>query len=452
MFFKSIYSDIDKNAYKVFMTLLSIIIASLLLAIAFGTAARNNKMVKSIFLEQSRVLFRQISMTRIWAAQYGGVYVIKKEGVESNPFLKDADITSIDGRVLTLKNPALMTKELSVMSMMNSSFSFRITSLKTLNPENDPDSFEKAALLAFENGETEAWFTDIKTLPETFRYIAAIKTRESCLACHAEQGYKIGDVRGAISIKLNVSSQLADLKKTTILIFVLAIITSALCLFLVYTIVRRLRKKLHRANKDLALAAITDGLTGLLNRTEAINRLHLELEKAMRPKGKLSAAILDADNFKFINDNYGHAIGDSAIKIIAKAMKEEARVYDIAARYGGEEFLMVFPGSSGTGAFSACERIRNRILELGKDLFDQKTILTLSIGVAEYPFSINNSSDKTIEDNAISINIPYSKENTLKADQIANILLLQADKAMYEAKKAGKNRSLVYDSKTMPLS
>ncbi|GAB1433616.1 hypothetical protein MASR2M29_22420 [Spirochaetota bacterium] len=443
---------VQEKAYKVFLAAVSLVIVILIAAIALGTVARNNAQIKKLFLEQGRVLFRQISLTRIWAAQYGGVYVLKSAGVESNPWLLGPDINTDDGRVLTLRNPAVMTREISDLSLAGEGYSFKPVSLKAINPANYPDSFEEAVLLSFDQGKTEAWATVNKGPNSIFRYMAALKTRESCLSCHAKQGYKLGDVRGAISISIDVTKQLSDLKLTALMVFALAVLTTVMTLWLVYLTVRRLRRKLAKAYEDLAITAITDGLSGLLNRKEALKRLQIEMEKAQRPGIKLAAAIIDADNFKSINDNFGHASGDAAIKSIAKAMNKEARIYDIAARFGGEEFLMVFPGSSAEGAFSACERIRETATELGKEILDENAKLTLSIGIAEYPFEddktvkLFNENDREDKQDAA---LKRTRDFTVS---LSEILLLKADRAMYEAKKAGKNRCVIYKRDSMPLS
>ena len=133
----------EKKAYTVFMASLALIVLVLLSGVALGIASRNHALINNIILERGRALFRQIVLTRAWASHYGGVYVRKAEGVESNPWLDHPDLTASDGTILTLRNPALMTREISELASIRDGYAFSITSLKPLNPANAPDDFER---------------------------------------------------------------------------------------------------------------------------------------------------------------------------------------------------------------------------------------------------------------------------------------------------------------------
>jgi signal transduction histidine kinase len=141
-------------------------------------------------------------LERKWIARHGGVYVEKKPGVESSPFLKNPDIKA--GKIiLTKRNPALVNRELAEYAAQEGNYWFHITSLKLINPNNAPDPLEKYALIQFENNKINE-LIKIDTLhgKRVFRYIAPLYIEQSCLKCHAFQGYKIGDIRGALSIFL----------------------------------------------------------------------------------------------------------------------------------------------------------------------------------------------------------------------------------------------------------
>ncbi len=154
--------------------------------------------------EGARNVFRMIVLARQWNALHQGVYVPVTPLTQPNPYLEDPrrDIQSSDGRWLTLVNPAYMTRMMSQLSVRNAALSFRSISLQPLNPDNAPDDWEREALHRFESGTPEVSGMSIQGDGKTvFRYIAPLKVTQECLACHAKQGYQMGDTRGGISIK-----------------------------------------------------------------------------------------------------------------------------------------------------------------------------------------------------------------------------------------------------------
>ncbi|NOZ48470.1 MAG: DUF3365 domain-containing protein, partial [Chloroflexi bacterium] len=164
-------------------------------------------------LSTTRAFFQQIVLTRRWIAQHGGVYVLKGPDVEPNPYLYripdlKVDITDDEGQVYTLRNPALVTRELSELAEKQGIFKFHITSLKLINPNNAPDAFETKALNAFEAGETEVWQHEGSAKQRRFRYMAPLYVESACLRCHGFQGYKVGQVRGGISVSIPVHASL----------------------------------------------------------------------------------------------------------------------------------------------------------------------------------------------------------------------------------------------------
>jgi two-component system NtrC family sensor kinase len=156
--------------------------------------------------EGARNVFRMIVLARQWNANHQGVYVPVDEKTQANPYLTapQRDITTSDGRALTLVNPAYMTRMISEMSKLDSEVSFRSTSLHPINPQNAPDVWEREALLSFANGVREVKGLTVKEAGETiFRYIAPLTVSKDCLGCHAAQEYVVGDIRGGISISQN---------------------------------------------------------------------------------------------------------------------------------------------------------------------------------------------------------------------------------------------------------
>jgi diguanylate cyclase (GGDEF)-like protein len=157
--------------------------------------------------------------------------------------------------------------------------------------------------------------------------------------------------------------------------------------------------------------AITDGLTGLYVRRYFFERLKEEHERSKRHKFTFAFLMADIDDFKICNDTYGHLVGDIVLKDTARIMKESVREIDIIGRYGGEEFSLVLPETGLEGARVVAERIRKRIEEHVFKAYDEKLKITISIGIAVY----KGGSDSLEE------------------------LIERSDKALYDAKKAGKN-------------
>jgi diguanylate cyclase (GGDEF)-like protein len=164
--------------------------------------------------------------------------------------------------------------------------------------------------------------------------------------------------------------------------------------------------------------AITDTLTGLFNSRYFYQELEKEIARSHRYKNTFSLAILDLDDFKVINDTYGHQTGDEILIAIASALRAESRGTDIVARYGGEEFVIIFPNTSKKEAVAVSERILH--------LINSRTIrtrggndvrVTISGGIASLPEDASSSKD----------------------------LLYAADMAMYEAKGSGKKQIVCYN-------
>jgi signal transduction histidine kinase len=156
-------------------------------------------------ISRGRVVFKMIETMRAWNASHGGVYVPVDAATQPNPYLEvpDRDIVTTSGRRLTLINPAYMTRQLAELISTRNDMVVRLTSLKPFNPGNTPDPWEAAALQAFERGEPErqAFVRTDKGLES--RYMAPLRTERTCLRCHGSQGYKVGDIRGGISVSFS---------------------------------------------------------------------------------------------------------------------------------------------------------------------------------------------------------------------------------------------------------
>ncbi len=152
---------------------------------------------------EARVSSERDFLFRRWVAGHGGVYALATEKTPPNPnlaHLPERDAETPSGRHLTLMNPAYVMRQLYESSQEPHGFRGHPVSLKPIRPENAPDAWERNALLAFERGETEV--SSMATLEGEpyMRFVRPLVVQESCLKCHAGQGYKIGDIRGGFSI------------------------------------------------------------------------------------------------------------------------------------------------------------------------------------------------------------------------------------------------------------
>jgi diguanylate cyclase (GGDEF)-like protein len=402
---------------KRYVGIISLIIAILTIATFWGFNSRHTNLLKQQMVHQARAFFQEIVQTRRWIIDQEGVYVNKKPGMQIDPVLAEIEglktsIRDEDGQIYLLRNHATITKMISAIATEERLFGINITSLDPLNSQNEPDKFEQSALLAFADGDNEIYqFVKIPS-GVLFRYMAPLIMEEKCLKCHAQQGYKLGDIRGGISISIPANQIMKEINETRIYILISAIALLTLLLSLIIYITKRFISDLDKSEKKLIELATTDPLTGLLNRREGIRRFQEEISHSIREKLPLSVILIDIDFFKQINDNFGHQVGDEAISMVAKIMVTTLRDYDIICRYGGEEYLIVLPTTDLSKALETAERIR---LLLEQEVIQTRTkkeiSLTVSCGVS-----------------------------SMQATDTLDSLIYRADNALFIAKEEGRNQ------------
>ena len=172
------------------------------------------------------------------------------------------------------------------------------------------------------------------------------------------------------------------------------------------------KAEIVRQNKELQYIATRDPMTGALNRRALFDGFNRLLDQALEDQTPLSAMMIDIDHFKSVNDNYGHAVGDEVIKLVARILHEQTREQDLVGRYGGEEFVVAMPDADLDAAEQIAERIRQTILQESQTDACPVERLTASLGVS------------------------------LLSEQIdtPDALIDLADQALYQAKTGGRNR------------
>lgn len=167
-----------------------------------------------------------------------------------------------------------------------------------------------------------------------------------------------------------------------------------------------------RLYDELQQLSIYDPLTKTYNRRYFMLRFLEEFERAKKFNLNLGFLMIDIDHFKRINDTFGHLVGDSVLKEIARLIRENIREIDFLARFGGEEFSVILPETDKSGVIMVGERIRSKISREKIKVFDETLSLSVSVGVSAFP------------------------QSTLYSD----VLIEVADKALYKAKLSGRNR------------
>jgi len=172
---------------------------------------------------------------------------------------------------------------------------------------------------------------------------------------------------------------------------------------------------IRERDERLSLLATTDALTGLANRRHAMDTLQTMLARAQRKAEPLGIIMLDIDAFKAVNDRYGHPTGDRVIQDVARVLQANARDYDLVARLGGEEFLVVCDGGTPEATAAMAERIRAGVeAREVRDTAEASLHVTVSLGVHSA--------------------VPQSAQDDIET------MIRAADKALYRAKEAGRNR------------
>lgn len=174
------------------------------------------------------------------------------------------------------------------------------------------------------------------------------------------------------------------------------------------------------AKKKMEIMAITDELTNIYNRRYFFLRMEEEVERAKRTKSDLGLIMIDIDNFKLFNDNYGHQIGDLVLKNVAKVIKDTCRSIDIVSRYGGEEIVVLVPDCQKENIKIFAERIRHSVEKHKVKTTEGQLSVTISLGATSF-------------DHLLIETLP----------NVGQMLIYFSDASLYEAKEKGRNLVII---------
>lgn len=398
-------------------------------AIVWFDIRRQKSDIMELARHEAIIAFEKDIIVRRWAALHGGVYVQATKDTPPNPLLSgmpERDIKTPSGRELTLMNPAYITRQIHELQREGLGSQGHLTSLNPISPSNAPDAWEKAALLAFEEGKNEVVSVELINGREYLRFMRPLITEEGCLKCHSAQGYRVGDIRGGLSVAVPMQpivSASSPHRFRDIFGYSFVWLLGLGMVGLGY--IRLMRQVIGReeaeqalkaANQQLEKLAVEDALTGLATRRHFNTVLDAEIRRASRRQEFLSLLMCDVDFFKRYNDHYGHVAGDRCLREVAEVIQQTCkRAGQLSARYGGEEFAVIMPGASLKDTKTVAEKIREELAEraIPHEFSDAAGIVTISIG-------------------AVSA--------VVKDSRTADWFVKQADDALYRSKEHGRNR------------
>jgi two-component system, cell cycle response regulator len=313
---------------------------------------------------------------------------------------------------------------------------FKLASNNPRNPINQANKFEQDLLRRMNHEGLEEYRSVLDYMGGEYFYMALPVTpnRRSCMRCHGDpetaprelierygdkRGFREepGSIRAMISIRVPLDAMQQENKYNSMQ-FGAASFSLFLLVFIIlkYFIVRldREQQKVFAQNLTLEELSNTDELTQLNNRRKFNSDLENEIELARRYRTSFSIVLLDIDFFKRVNDTHGHLLGDEILVQFSRLMQQEIRVADRCARWGGEEFIILLPNTSISGAINLADKLQ--------DIFKNHSFpsgiqLTASFGIAEY-----------------------------KHGEDIKQLLSRLDKALYDAKKQGRDCIVIASS------
>lgn len=391
---------------------------ALMLGLLSWSIWRDGLQLEQLVEREALVRLESANNIRRWIVGFGGVYAPVSEHHQPNPYIPESanrDIESTTGIQLTIANSISALSHIMGKENRVEGGYIRFTGPDPLKQSNLPDAWETGALRRLAAGEKLLGdFTELEDKPY-YRLMQPLYLKPKCYKCHEYRSFELGDIVGGlgVNVDLEVYSGLRHgMYRAHLINYLVIWVIGAVAIGFVGRRWRGFMAERDDYSRQLRELATHDSLTGFLNRHQLDVFFNKELARAKRNHGALSILMVDMDNFKTINDRYGHQAGDKVIKSIARQLQECTRASDYVVRYGGDEFLFLLPESDHARCLEKAEALRKRVASAPIRLDDQTEVrMSLSIGAASYP---NHGSTR-------------------------QELIEQADLAVYKAKQEGRN-------------
>jgi signal transduction histidine kinase len=285
----------------IFLAPFLVILGSLLLYFIVRETHRAEEAELAELKEGARSFYELIAVARFWNAEHGGVYAKVTGITQPNPYLHvpDRDITSTDGIRYTKVNPAYMTRQLADISAGRQGNTFRLVGRRPLNPANAPDPLEDAMLRDVERTRAaqSAFVADPEKGGRSFKYLVPLMIEAPCLACHAEQGYRLGEIKGGVVITIPTAKLDAihsgGTQRTILSLSLLGlasmVITVGIIWYLSGKLTREIRKNVER-EKLQAAVELAGATAHEMRQPMTVVSIMMELMKMKLPRNEAITA------------------------------------------------------------------------------------------------------------------------------------------------------------------
>lgn len=364
-----------------------------------------------------------------WNVSHGGVYVLDnadgQPAPESAKEAGNAEGTSPEGTsseaapAYRFINHAQMLSEMSEFAGSGVKFDGHLIGVKPNTHRPPRDEWEASVLSKWRTGSAEP--TSTLTNPDgnpLYRTMVPLVADAACLQCHRRDGFKVGEAIGAVSLEVPLSAAHAAILKTKLTTALLYGISLLVLLLVISLLVLRLSSQLKAAYYHIEQTAREDALTGLPNRRAFREFADMQVALSRRHGWPLTLIMMDIDEFKQINDTYGHPKGDEMLKEYARVIRENIRGSDVPCRWGGEEFIILLVNTKMENAVSVWERLRKLFGDIRVEGVPETR--TVTFGVAQF------RPDESLED-----------------------LVKRADDALLAGKRSGGN-TIAYAPESAP--
>ncbi len=390
-----------------FVVFCSLILLTALSATFYAINQRQERLIIRQAENEARAIFHQIVMMRQWIADHGGVFVEKRPGMTTPFYCSEPEIIDQQGRHYVRETPAMVTKELGKYAREEGLYWFHITSLHLTNPENAPDDFERRALESFEEEDLNEMIV-IETIDDLpyLRYISPLYVENACLACHLDQGYDIGNIRGAISVTIPLSQTFEEALANRRGMFFSMLLVVALLSGSLILMMRRLvltpMKKLSSSIQHFSEGSYPKGtIVRSGDEFEDLSRAFAEMagrlteyHKGLQDKVRSATSDLEAINLKLLEANHLLSISSARKSDFIARASHELRT-PLTSIKGSMEYVTALLGRQDAAAegcrrdellefFELIQKNTDRLIRMVNTMLDIERIETGAEGALHF--------------------------------------------------------------------